>query len=194
MRLISIVAIFFFHCCTAQTNDKKKETMEKFNVVEFNANQVDGSYTKVLEDGTEVIQSGDASGYIEKIMPIKGWFYIYKEYYGNGQLNTKGNAFKKGDFQAGVWFEYDESGKLISETNYDEPYRLTIDSVFEIIRAHEIPFSMENKYNEITREVIDSVAIWYVNWRLQHNRVETIEIVDASGKTRNRNFYLMKKN
>ena len=136
MRFEYLAVILFIHSCLAQNNIIKTSNMKNINIVEFNSHQINGEYIRKMDDGTVVIQVGDSSGYTERQIPESGWFYSYKEFYGSGELKTEGKLFKKGEFQSGIWSQYDESGKLISTTNYDEPYKLTIDSVLEIGRAH----------------------------------------------------------
>ena len=91
--------------------------MEKFNISEFEPHQSGGEYNKTMEDGTIINQFGDSMGYFEKTIPLKGWFYVYKEFYGNGNIKLKGQAFKKGDFPSGIWIEYDINGNKLKEIN-----------------------------------------------------------------------------
>ena len=190
-NIIVISLILIFHSSFGQINDKKK--MEKFNISEFNKNQVAGEYNRIIEDRTEIIQFGDASGYVEKVKPLKGWFYTYKEFYGNGNLKVKGDSFKKGGFRSGIWVEFDDSARMIKQINYDEPFIINLDSLLKILKREKIPFSIEDKYNEITREVIDGKAVWYVDWRIIPNRIETVTIEDQRGIIINRDFYLINK-
>ena len=176
--------------CTACSMQNKK-IMETFKIAEFNKNALGGVYHKTLDDGTEIKQFGDSSmGYVENAFPPKGWFYLQKEFYPSGILKAKGERFKKGDYQAGIWLSYDSAGYQTGEINYDAPFKQTLQSVFKILDQKKIPFSASDIYNSITRGQRDTSApyIWIVQWKALPDRLERIEIDDASGKITNTDF------
>ena len=194
LHLFSLLFIFF-QSCEAQNKNKSFNKMEKIDIAQFDANKTGHEYIRKNNEGVLIIQSGDSvNGYVQKSIPPAGWFYEYKEYYESGILKTVGNLFKKGEFPAGVWIEYKENGEIEHKINYDEPFRMTIDSVFALLKNEKIPFSIDDKYNEITREVENSKPKWYVNWRVIPNKVETIEIDDQSGKILSKDDYMINKN
>ena len=165
--------------------------METLNIDEFEAHAVAGEYRRVLDDGTEIIQDGDSTGYTEKVVPKEGWFYTYKEFYGNGNLKSKWESFKKGSFQAGIGLEFDDTGAKTSEIDYDQPYSMSIDEVLDVIKEYGVQFSLEDKFNRINRAVVDSNPTWFVQWRVEEDRVETLRINDATKKVFDRNFYVV---
>jgi antitoxin component YwqK of YwqJK toxin-antitoxin module len=169
---------------------------EKFDIERFNKHQVNGDYNRVLEDGTQINQYGDPSGYFENIIPPAGWFYTYKEFYSNGNLKEGGQLFKKGDFRAGIWNEYDSSGNKTKETNYDHPFKLTVNGVLNIISKTGVAFSLNEKYDMLDRDVTDSGAVWIVDWksRSKQNWVDRAIVDDATGKIVEKTGYMIKKN
>lgn len=186
--LIAIITIgLCFQSCKAQVNPNN-DNMETFNIAEFESRNISGQYKQVLSDGTQIIQFGNSAEYVENTIPPNGWFYTHKEFYGNGRLKSKGLLFKKGDFKSGVWTTYDMQGVLLTQSDYDEPYNLTIDSVFLILKNEEIPFSIEDIYNTIGRGYKENRYAWIVTWKQLTGRLETVEIDDVSGKIMERNF------
>jgi hypothetical protein len=135
------------------------------------------------------LQFGDASGYFEKQMPVKGWFYDYKEFYGNGSLKTKGSLFKKGDYKAGVWEEFDSSGNKIKETNYDAAYKSGLTDILKLLHDKGIKFTLDDRYNSIRRTIVDTRPEWFVKWKEKPKRMERMEIDDATGRVIKQDFY-----
>jgi hypothetical protein len=163
--------------------------MEKFNITEFEKNKIGGEYVRQLNDGTIITQFGDSTGYFEKTVPPLGWFYMYKEFYGNGSLKLSGSAFKKGDYQEGTWTEYDNTGKKIGETNYYSNYQLTHEDIFKILDERHIIYSLKDPFFSIKRGVVKSKGIWIVEWKVKENRIEQLTIDDSSRSVK-QDFYL----
>jgi hypothetical protein len=193
MRSASILFCLAFNACVAQTSQNNGK-MERFDIYEFGKHQVAGSYNRILDDHTQINQFGDSSGYVENRIPAKGWFYLHMEFYGNGNLKAKGNLFKKGDFKAGIWVKYDKDGNKTDETNYDKPYRLSVDSVIEIARKEHIIFSLVDPYNTIHRGIEKGILGWVIEWKAKPDRMEWLEINDASGKIVKRDFMKFEEN
>jgi hypothetical protein len=164
--------------------------MEIFNISEFNSHKISGEYNQVLNDGTLINQFEYSAGYIEKITPPNEWFYSYKEFYPNGQLKRKGELFKKGDFKSGIWYECDNQGKTLNEIDNDEPYKLSVTDVFNIIESRNIHFRVEDNFNKITRNIIDSKATWIVKWKVKNGRMERLYIDDATSKIVKQDYIL----
>ena len=190
MRSVCVVIIcFYFYSCRGQIKPNTAQ-MERFDITEFNAHKIAGEFNTTLSDGTWISRFGDKSGYFEKIVPPKTWFYTYKEFYGNGSLKLEGTLFKKGDFQAGIWTEFDDRGNKMKEINYDQQYKLNVDSIFKILREKGIAFSMDDVFNSIKRGMINSKGIWQVEWKIKTDRVERMQIEDSTGKIVKQDFYL----
>ena len=184
----SLFILLAFQSCFSQQKNNTS-AMEKFNIELFETSKIGAEFNRTLSNGTQIKQFESTSGYYEKIIPANGWFYEYKEFYRNGNLKIKGEAFSKGDFQSGLWVECDSNGIKTKEVNYDSFYSLTLDSVLNLLSINKIPFSKKNQFNTITRKITDSKGVWYVEWKVSLNRVETIEIDDLTGKIKNRDYY-----
>jgi hypothetical protein len=168
--------------------------MEKFNIKEYESHKVAGEYKRLLEDGTQVNQADYSDGYVEYTIPAKGWFYDYKEFNKDGNLKSIGTFFKKGDYQTGIGIYYNDNGTIKEEINYDRPYKLKIDSVFEILRKNNITFSLGENKNSIKRRIENSKAIWFIDWQITPFEIGTLDIDDASAKIIKKGSYSIQKN
>lgn len=168
--------------------------MERFNIDYFERHAVDDELTDTAEDGTVTTRMKYVYGYTERVVPPKGYFNTYKEFWPNGNLRTKGLVFKKGDFKAGKWPEYAENGSLTKETNHDAPYKLDVAQVMDIIRQRKIPFNMADNYSTITRNVLKGVATWVVEWKEKPDRMEQLFIEDATARIIKQDFYQFQDN
>src|SRR5579859_5259401 len=192
MKWTWVLITVLFYSCHGQ--GKNKTTMEKFDITAFNTHQSGGEYLRTLDDGTVISQFGDSAGYFEKSFPSKGWFYGYKEFYGDGELKLEGELFKKGEFQAGTWKEFDERGRQQKETNYDAQYKMDIDAIFKILRQKNIPFLMTDSFNTVRRGVVDGKGLWIVEWKTLPDRIERMQIDDSTGKIIKQDFYTHQEN
>lgn len=177
-QLVLLFFILQFNLCHAQ----KDGTMEKMDVNKFENNSSGGSFEFKLDDKTEVKQYKFADGYVEKMYPPNKLNYIYKEFYNNGRLKKTGQNFIKGDFPVGIWMEYDSTGIKIQEINYDTPYHLSIEDIFNYIKDKKIPFLMDNKYSTINRGLLDSNYVWTIEWQASDDELISITLNDKTGE------------
>ena len=179
MKCFIPILIFFIHSCAAQVINNKSD-MEQFDISEFESHKTGGDYTRTLKDGTIIIQFGDSNGYYEKVFPPQGYFYSYKEFYGNGNRKLTGLAFKKGDFQEGTWLSYSLDGRKTGETNYNSLYHLTLDDIFKILEEKRITWSIKDKFFSITRGIVENKGLWIVEWKVLETKIELLKINDST--------------
>ena len=188
-NILLLSLLFFIKICLAQTElNNYSKNMEKFNIQLFKSLAKDDEYTNVLMDGSIIEQMEISDGFVEKTVFPKEWFYLYKEFYLNGEIRIQGKSFICGDYKAGVWLVYNENGKVINQTDYDSEYKLSLDSVLKILEENKVVFSKENKSNKITRNIADNKATWFVQYKLTLDRVEVLNIDDVTGKIIKRSF------
>lgn len=103
--------------------------VEKFDIRNFNDRVAAGTTTFTLENGDKVQQftGSEGKGYVERITRDDTPYGIVRVYHPNGFLHIQGKEFY--GFPIGVYREYSETGKLIKETNYDEPYKFSVDDM-----------------------------------------------------------------
>jgi hypothetical protein len=157
MKLIIVYTLLISLCCCEanirkesaikQENQtiKQDTTMERFDKIKFDANKVDGEYNFTLQNGLQVrqLKFGEDS-YVEYSKYAGATKEMLKEYFASTLfLKTKGETFYGS--RIGTWQEYDESGKLLKETDYDKPYKYSIAELnedmkkmgLEIMKQHD---------------------------------------------------------
>jgi len=130
MRIIFCVLILYAFQCHAQKKEKyypKHYNMKTFNINKFEKDKVSGECNFTLNDGSRVRQTKyiHREEYIEEIKaPIEPFTTIKVFFMNSGKLKSIGERFY--NFPVGVWYYYNEDGKLMKEKNWDAPYKFTI--------------------------------------------------------------------
>lgn len=112
------------------------------------------------------------SGHDYSINPVIG---IYKEFYSNKILKTKGLVCWFG-FKIGLWYKYNEEGVLISTEDFDKGYDFTYDKVFLYCRDHNIPLEKKSSGNStlITKSLSNdgSLYLWGISYPDYNKKIE----------------------
>ena len=137
-KILFIATFLLLHSCKSGYIEKelKGNLFDKFDYELFNNNyeglkkgiQNGSSY---IYNGTEFYPDSD-DNWLIYIYPQKHQFYsIYNEYYRNNfNLKQRGKLFGNECYnhlinqklKIGIWYEYDEQGKLIKETDEDKKF------------------------------------------------------------------------
>jgi antitoxin component YwqK of YwqJK toxin-antitoxin module len=166
---------------------------EKFDIDKF---------SKSTKKETDVVREFLPNGnYIEMSMANSGKYYtesykgsyfmLSKSYYPNGNIKHKGIMFNVpwgAPFQKGIWYEFDENGKLIKEVDYDKPYKYTFEDILKFCEEEVIPVTKgpvlqsTGFHTIISRRIENENPIWEIEWLKKSNRVENIILDGISGK------------
>ncbi|MGV0925393.1 hypothetical protein [Empedobacter tilapiae] len=118
------------------------------------------------------------------------FFSIYREYYTNDNIKLKGLRFNNNNdrfsFRKGIWYDFNVEGKLIKETNYDEPYKFTFEDILkfcekENIRVDKGPILQSTGFHSTIRRDVENGQPWWEIKRLKTS--DTIEIIKLNGTT-----------
>ncbi len=165
---------------------------EKFNQIEFNSSKKENSLTfrEFLADGSyiELDQGSYGKGYNKT--PKNSNYTIVKIYFQNGNIKSKGLTLNLPwtTFRKGIWYEFDESGKLIKETDYDKPFKFTFEDILafcekEKIQVDKGPILQSTGYHTtIQRGLENNHPWWTIEWLKQPDILETIKLDGISGK------------
>lgn len=171
------------------------------------------SHKTVKADGTEELVSGNYWGIKQKIILPKGWFNIQKEYYSNGSIKSKRiyNKTSPGDY--GLMYEFDEQGKLIKTTDFDEGWKTSFDAITEIAKKYIQKYNYTvdisanavinsdqqwtKQYVKIWRKEIDGKKYWQIGLNKAHydnsddKKCERVVVLvdDSSGKVLKNEHY-----
>ena len=84
----------------------------------------------------EVAGEGVGGGFYYEIYYPNALFHVFKHFYANGNIKEKGLYGQ--NFEKGIWYEFDDTGKLIKETNYDLPFQFTFEDIVQYCKKNEI--------------------------------------------------------
>lgn len=73
-------------------------------------------------------------------------FAIRKTFYPNGNIKEKGLYIVSGNFHKGVWYHFDESGKLIHTIDNDKIFGFSWEQVEKFMEENKIPMPLGNTY------------------------------------------------
>ncbi|MGV0925394.1 hypothetical protein [Empedobacter tilapiae] len=165
--------------------DNKFETFDNIqSIVKFDKNQdvlrtflPNGNYIEIL-----IFSTGKQYDETYK----DSYYSLTKIYFPNGNIKAKGISFNGTGFSSGIWYDFDEEGKLVKETNYDEPYQFTFEDILkfcekENIRVDKGPILQSTGFHTTIRRDVENGQPWWEIKRLK--TPDTIEIIKLDGIT-----------
>ncbi len=189
-------------CIAQKTNKSKNNNLNKkmipkidknfevFDSVKFNNSKKENPYVlrEFFSDGTyiELDQGSYGKGY--KLTPKNSLYQISKTYYKSGNIKVKGIGFNGDGFYVGTWYYFDESGKLIKETDYDKPYKFTFEEIVKFCENEKIPLQkgpilQSTGYHTVIRRDFNAESSWWqIEWLKKPNVIEIITLDGNTGK------------
>jgi hypothetical protein len=145
-----IALIFSVSSCRSQDPDSTGKTntsisMEKFDIITFNENKIDGEYSFEQDNGNEVrqMENPQSSEYVEEVSDRETPFTTVSVYYmDNGSIKVSGKKFYL--MPIGKWQYYSLEGELEKEVDWDEDYKF---SIYDLANS-----LMENNINIMSRQ------------------------------------------
>ncbi len=74
-------------------------------------------------------------------------FMIQKTFYPNGNIKEKGLKIVNGNIYKGIWYYYDENGKLINTIDNDKIFGFSWEQVEKFMEENKIPMMLGNDYH-----------------------------------------------
>ncbi|SHH06791.1 toxin-antitoxin system YwqK family antitoxin [Chryseobacterium vrystaatense] len=163
---------------------------EKFDSVKFNESkkQNPNVLREFLYNGTYIEKDQGTYGKGYLATSPNSYYTITKIYYPNGNIKSKGISLNTGTFKKGVWYEFDEQGNLIKETDYDKPFTFTFEDILKFCEKHGIKINkgpiLQNTgwHNDIFRDIQNGHPIWRIEYLKKADLVEVIKIDGVTGK------------
>lgn len=142
------------------------DNTEHFDIKYFNTHK-DEAENLIYTDnfGNNINIFGDnENGYISNTTPKNSLFTIYKEYNSKGVIKQKWVNFRNGGGPVGIKYEFDDTGKLIKETDMDKNYKITSDDIFSYCKKNGI--DLFSDYTVIDKNYNDNPMNRYIiNYR-----------------------------
>lgn len=198
--LCLLLNLSFYHKCYAQPN-----TAHILNTTEMEIPVITKEFEKFTYEGlslkkglnTVITKDGDyqeydtqSYGFISRVYPKNSCFKIIKKYYKNTFIKEKGLMFNYGSAKIGIWYYYDEQGKLIKEENTDQEYTFSYGDLLKYLAAQKIPVAMG--YNNfgfntlIIKQTGKKGVYWKIEWLKDFSKnpnvIEKIILNGKSGK------------
>jgi len=201
-----LLYIIFLSILGCNGQEKKNETKklkkiemttEKFDIETFTKKKNESNeYSFELEDGARVRQIKSGENYIAFTTPLPPeMFMIFKEYFNNGSLKRYIIRYPKNFLKMSK--EYNEEGKLIEEIDYDKPYSFTFEELVTLLKKEVAEIDFYDKNTTISRGInstdwqdkVDKGPTWYVVWKKDWGRRETLKIDGITGQILEKSFY-----
>jgi antitoxin component YwqK of YwqJK toxin-antitoxin module len=206
MKAISMLLIMLctLQSCHAQKKDQIITTQNKTNMEpivtkdfeKFDSNRYEKLKAKDKFNTTEFLPDGtyiemDEGNYGKSYSEIKpnSYFKLSKGFYSNGNIKLKGVSFNWFAFQKGIWYEFDEQGKLIKEIDYDKNYKFTFEDILKFCEKEKIEVkkgpilqstgfhtTIRREYSETTKK-----ATWTIEHLKTFDIKETIALDGTTG-------------
>ena len=193
-KYIFLLILVITVSCNAQKNllmlPEIDNKFEKFDSIKLN-----NSFKESLDVFRGFLSNGN---YIEITISKTGKYYletfkdsyymISKSFYSNGNIKRKGIGFNGDAFQKGIWYEFDENGNLIKETDYDRPYKFKFEDILQFCEKHKIKIDKgpilqsTGWHNKIFREIKNNQPMWKIEYLKKSDLVEIIKLDGATGK------------
>nr|WP_199158258.1 hypothetical protein [Pedobacter sp. ASV2] len=146
--------------------------------------------SEFLADGTyiEMTVANAGKNYLETTP--NSYLMISKAYFNNGNIKSKGLAFNADAFQKGIWYEFNENGQLIKETDYDKYYKFTFEDILKFCEREHIevkkgPILQSTGFHTAIRRgyslLMDNVSWWEIDWLKKSDLIETIKLNGNTG-------------
>ncbi|WP_426477422.1 hypothetical protein ACP3T3_19645 [Chryseobacterium sp. CBSDS_008] len=193
-KLFLFLSFLFLISCKSQNKNMNIPTVdnsfEKFDFSVMNKYPKNslGDVKLFLDNGNylNITKTNDKIYYIETFKD--SYSQLYKAYYKNGNIKSKGMGFNGDAFQKGIWYEFDESGKLIKKTDYDQPFKFTFEDIVKFCVKENIPLTKgpviqsTGFHTMIRRSAENQQPIWEIEWLKKPDVVETIIVDGISDK------------
>lgn len=192
--LYIVIIVLNFSSCKAQ----KKAKMEQDIIIPEITNEFEKFDIKIFNEQVDIISGKriirDKETYLEEDFQDPGYarveyledsfYYTMKLFYNNGSISKKGNLFNNGS-EYGIWYEFNEEGKLIKEINTDEGYTFSwkeiiaycIDKKIELIKG--VPKGGFN--TSIYKRELEGKKVWVISYLLPVG--DTVKEITLDGET-----------
>ncbi|MCC3217027.1 hypothetical protein LIV57_17305 [Chryseobacterium sp. X308] len=189
-KLLIIISFSVFATCQTQIKQKKmmpqiNNKFEKFDIKTFNENiNPDESFILLKSaDGIQQLQE-QSYGFINRLFYQENQFVLIKKFYKNYNLKEKGLLFNEGS-PIGIWYYFDESGRLIKEENTDEGYSFTPEKIVKYCEKNKIElpkgYHESGFYTRVRKDVLNGKKVWVIEYLIPDGDIQKVVLDGQSG-------------
>jgi len=185
MKKILILTLFsIFTQCHSQKNskimiptvDKEFETITK---------KIDDGRKDEINGKNHIIYTSAKIGFGEVKYNEDSYFSVIKNFYPSKNIQNKGVAFNEGA-PIGIWYYFDQSGKLTKEENTDENYEFTYQNIITYCELNKINLSKGYKDSGYQTKVLkldyESRNVWQISHQITADQIQEIILDGKNGK------------
>ncbi|WP_374464302.1 hypothetical protein [Chryseobacterium sp.] len=188
-KIIVLIWLSIFIQCQSQKIDKYMipivdNKYEKFDIENFLKNSVRGTLIVKSNDAT-VVEDKQSYGFIKQVYKKDDIFCHTVLYYPTGKIKEKGITFNNGT-EIGIWFYYDESGKLLKEENTDEGYDFKPADIIAYCEKNKI--DLPKGYHDsgyqarVLKQDFEGKKVWRISHQIAGDKIEEIILDGKTGK------------
>lgn len=196
-NIILIILLFISNSCQSQNRKNMipqiDNKYEKFDLNKFDNSKKENQYIlkETLPDASylEMVRLQESRFFLT---PKNSFFTITKIYHPNLNIKQKGLGFNANpfSFKKGIWYEFDEKGSLIKETDYDRYYQFSFEDVLEFCKKESIPVDkgsilQSTGYHTTIQRNEDAEktgGVWEIRWLKESDVEEIIKLDGITGK------------
>ena len=160
---------------------QNKEQMKTFDIETFNKNKENNEYFFTTSEDLVIKQYKGDNDYWETIQHKDSIFENYFEYYLDGKLKRAAKSFPN-SFLIGFMKQYDENGKLIKQTDLDEPFNCTWEDIKVYLEKHGVD-DIKKQVVRITRWGDKEEATWTLQFNGNYKDIIGRFKITLDGKT-----------
>ncbi len=195
---ILISTTLFLQGCKAQNISMENQEIiipeidnkfEKFDKETFNKENIRGKRTEITKDYF-VEEDTQSPGYARQIYSKTSIFSILKLYFENENIEKKGITFNNGS-EYGIWYEFDEEGKLINEINTDAGYDYGWEDIIKYSEKNKIILTKGNETSGFQTTIYkeeseDGNKIWVITYQISGDQLIELTLDGKTGKEINK--------
>lgn len=188
-KILIFVWLTLFIQCQTQTKQKSMipivdNKFEKFDIKTFKKN---------LENGFYIFQENEflnrcytqSNGYLQEIYSHNSIYSLNKFFYNNGNIHKKGYYINEGSL-VGIWYYFDESGKLIKEEDTDAGYDFQPEDVIKYCEKNKIilpkGYQTSGYQTRILKENMEGKKAWRISYQIAGDKIQEIILDGKTGK------------
>ncbi|WP_228448477.1 hypothetical protein [Chryseobacterium sp. CH25] len=123
--------------------------------------------------------------YRERSFNRNSFLHTNKFFYDNGYIKKKGRLFNEGS-SIGVWYYFDESGKLVKEENTDEGYGFTPEKLVRYCEKNKIElpkgYHESGFYTQVRKETLNGKKVWVIKYLIPGGDIQRVVLDGQTGK------------
>ncbi|EKB59900.1 hypothetical protein [Bergeyella zoohelcum] len=157
---------------------------EKFDIDDFNKNVEYGFY--IYQKNNILYRNYTQSiGYLQEIYPAESIYSLNKFFHNNGFIRKKGYYFNNGS-QIGIWYHFDESGKLIKEEDTDIGYDFGPMEVVKYCKENKIVlpkgYQPTGYQTRVLKQEFEGKKVWRISYQIAGDKIQQILLDGKTGK------------